>query len=339
MLLKNTFSCKTVFHESVKSAYEILIVDVSFFEKIIRFILVYRTPSCNAANSTQLSRAISDHSSIDKPALCWVILILRILSGAMKDKLELCLKLSMTCSNQLVLSPTREKSFLDLIFCNIPGLVTNVTVTAPLGSSDHNALEFMVNVKSWLPVVSWKRAFQAADYSAIEGHLLNVDWLGCFAAVSTVDEMYELFITIIHDTIERFVPIKKTGDTFVRLPSYIRRMIGRRNALWSFAIKNGLGNDWSIFKKHNAIVERCINKYHVYLEKKIVGTKSLSKLSRIKNKTSIPALIASNGSVLFSYRDEAELLGQQFRKYFCSSPPYLIENPSQNYTNYLISQN
>ncbi|KAK6019479.1 hypothetical protein OSTOST_14885 [Ostertagia ostertagi] len=176
----------------------------------------------------------------------------------------------------------------------------------------------MVNVK--------KAGSQAADYAAIENYLLTVDLLGCFATVSTVNEMYGLFIHITHDTIDRFVPIRKIGhSTFVRSPSYDRRMIRRRNTLWSFAISNGLGNESSVFIKYNAVVEGCVNRYHVFLKKKIVDTKSPSKLftfisSRIKDKTVIPALIADNGNMLFSDRDKAELVGQHFQKNFLNHP-------------------
>ena len=43
---------------------------------------------------------------------------------------------------QLVTEPTREQAILDLVMCNEADLIMELKVKEPLGSSDHNMIEF-----------------------------------------------------------------------------------------------------------------------------------------------------------------------------------------------------
>ena len=49
---------------------------------------------------------------------------------------------------QYIEEPTREQTILDWVLCNEKGLVGNLVVREPLGTSDHNMVEFFVKMDS-----------------------------------------------------------------------------------------------------------------------------------------------------------------------------------------------
>lgn len=115
-------------------------------------ILVYRTPSCNSHNSSHLFKAISDFSVSDYPCVLlgdfnfpdFVLNAgLQSHSKVSQDFLDLT-----TCHDfeQLVNSPCRGSSWLDLIFCNLPSTVRDVNVSSSIGSSDHASVTFSIDL-------------------------------------------------------------------------------------------------------------------------------------------------------------------------------------------------
>lgn len=63
LLARQLYTPVLVFSESVRCAYEILCVDLLFNAVSVRFIVVYRAPSCVALMTEQLIKCISDMMS------------------------------------------------------------------------------------------------------------------------------------------------------------------------------------------------------------------------------------------------------------------------------------
>lgn len=92
--------------------------------------------------------------------------------------------------HELVLKPTRQKSFLDLAFCNAPNLVRNIVVGSPIGNTDHARVEFRLNLHKVRPNITTSMDFTTADDLVIWAYLDSIDWLGSFSSLKSVDVVH-----------------------------------------------------------------------------------------------------------------------------------------------------
>lgn len=130
---------------------------------------------------------------------------------------------------QYVLTPTRGTAYLNLLFCNSPEIVKNVEIIPPIGGSDLAAVEFNLDIRGLQSPTRKRRDFSTADYSGVQHYLSNIDWIGSFGTASSVNEMYEIFVAVLHHCTDQFVPLRNIGDEDKYIPLYIRRMIEHRN--------------------------------------------------------------------------------------------------------------
>ena len=78
---------------------------------------------------------------------------------------------------QHVLEPTRGWNVLGLILSSQNELVDNVKVPEPLGSSDHNQIQFNIKVKTRNAYKKhWRRNFNKSKYKEMRTYLANIDW-------------------------------------------------------------------------------------------------------------------------------------------------------------------
>ncbi|EYC13140.1 hypothetical protein Y032_0045g1289 [Ancylostoma ceylanicum] len=268
--------------ESIPDAYELLICDIFINSKCIRFMVVYRVPG-NTSGLNRLMKTISDFSICSNPC----ILLGDFNLPSLYSQGNLCestnnsqtfLSLILTHGfQQLVTSPTRGNAYLDLLFCNDTFLIRNVQIGAPIGGSDHSTVIFDLNLLVLPEIFEYKRDFKNADYSAILEHLANIDWLGSFNMTNTVNEMYETFLAILHHVIELFFPIRKVKLAQLSLPKYLQRMLNHRTLLWKNAVLKQDANSWDKFKEANLRTEKAVNRYNVYLEKKLIESEDKTK--------------------------------------------------------------
>ncbi|KAK6017724.1 hypothetical protein OSTOST_16751, partial [Ostertagia ostertagi] len=219
LLIRHSIPYNLVFKESVAGAYEIVVVDTYFGSHAIRFIVIYRTPSCSVQGSSLLLKAVSDFCSYNGPTLVLGDFNLPGVSwdedwsdkSSSKDFVETFRSHKFT---QLVRGPTRGKSCLDLVFCNSPQLVNQTKILPPIGTSDHATVAFQLNVS-----VLGLQDFKNADMKIIDDYLSKIDWIGSLGSVYSVNDKYETLLAILNDVIDRFVPIRKTTSGLPRLPS------------------------------------------------------------------------------------------------------------------------
>ena len=108
--------------------------------------------------------------------------------------------------NQLVMNNTRNKNILDLILTNC-SIISEVCISAPLGSSDHSSIDFKVTWNSANLGHSKSRySFNRANYDAIRAKLSNFNWSDLLRDLSTEDS-WKVFTTILSDCIEKHVPL------------------------------------------------------------------------------------------------------------------------------------
>ena len=75
-----------------------------------------------------------------------------------------------------MLEPTRGNNVLDIVLSSQKELVDNVKIHEPLGNSDHNQINFYLNVKSEMYVKMYRRNFHKGNYKDMRKYLAKLDW-------------------------------------------------------------------------------------------------------------------------------------------------------------------
>ena len=142
--------------------------------------VVYRCLNIAKQNNEKIHNAISEvskgdciimgdfnHGNIKRDSLQ---------STGVEDQRFLCL-VQDNFLTQHVLEPTRAARVLDIVLSSQKEFVDNVVIQEPLGSSDHNQLNFNINIKSdTTKVKQCRRDFRKGNYKEIMKSLALVDW-------------------------------------------------------------------------------------------------------------------------------------------------------------------
>ena len=89
--------------------------------------------------------------------------------------------------------------------------VDNVVVEEPLGSSDHNQLQFNIKIKSdKTKVKQCRRDFRKGNYKEIRKTLAHIDWNDKMKN-QTATECLNILRSELDSAIDRYVPVKKQG--------------------------------------------------------------------------------------------------------------------------------
>lgn len=325
-LIKPSSSYEIVFSEAVPDSYEILCCDITLGDETCRFIGVYRAPSCSSCKNSELVNTISDLAAQNVnciltgdfyyPDIEWASS--KAGSKPSAEFFEMCATLGFS---QLVMSNTRGNHTLDLVLCNKDSLVQNVTVKTPIGTSDHSVVKFTVKAarrpSSFRPV----REFCKANYGEITSFLRSIDWIGSLSALSTVDEMYEMFIAVLKDCIETFVPCCKKPAHQCKWPRYLISLAKIRELAFRESILSPSTRSTEHFKTISRRFCKKLKKFSASLEKKISSSSNSSDFfrmisTRLKSKQSTPAFVDDTGKRALTNKDKAELLAQTFEAVF-----------------------
>jgi len=114
---------------------------------------------------------------------------------------------------QHVVGPTRfverhKPSALDYVFTDDASLIDQVIHKEPIGKSDHECLEWTLNIppvepQEYVPKLNyWK-----GDYHKMNKILDNINWQEILD-VSTVEQKWNIFKSTIHQLVSQYVPLK-----------------------------------------------------------------------------------------------------------------------------------
>ena len=330
ILLKLGLRYKHLFSECCHNAYEILVTDVFVSSQKFRVIAVYRTPSCSVGNSFQLHKCISDFSVCEHPILClgdfnypsidWLTDQRSDYESAVENWLETIENCGM---KQFVREPTRQNSVLDLIFSNDDKFIQQCKVVAPIGTSDHNSVLFELTIEHTVEPSVYVKSFGSADFEKIRSYLSNINWMGSFSSVKTLNEMYELFLTILNHTIDIFVPLKLVRPSASNLPDHLQNLSAYREALWQRAQSIDTPSLWDEYSVCTAKFVKALNKYNRFVENKMLSKATSQEVYKLVNKKlgkckDMSCLIDLNGKTYVSDLEKANLLAESFVKVFSS---------------------
>ena len=131
--------------------------------------------------------------------------------------------------HQLVNSPTRGSSILDVVLTNGHNIIQDVVVNDPLVNCDHKYISFFIAV----PLVShlnssnkvWWYNFNKADYAGIASVLKLIDWRVFFNSCCDINDYWYIWWALMMSLVNKFVPIARHGNRAkLSLPNYIRNL-------------------------------------------------------------------------------------------------------------------
>ncbi|EYB81617.1 hypothetical protein Y032_0378g294 [Ancylostoma ceylanicum] len=297
----------------------------------MRIVVIYRTPYCPIGLSDQLFKAISDLVSCDRscivvgdfnmPEIDWNGNLTRKgLSAVSKSFLNLCQTHNLS---QHVRSSTLDKNTLDLVLSTNPEIISDIRLGAPVGSSDHKSITFNLNISRQQPILVARRNFKDADFDKINQYLLGVDWYGSFGSVLTVNDMYELFIAILHHVIDEFIPLSEVPANQMKLPSHLKALATRRAAAWDQASRTGSPTSWNTFRKLNRKFECRLKKYNSFIEKKVIESGSKASFykflkSKLNAKAKLGPIRKEDNTIVTTDLEKAEVFAKVLEKFYTS---------------------
>jgi len=85
----------------------------------------------------------------------------------------------------------------------------DLTSAEPFCNSDHNSVLFKISVSSFKENQIPKQNFRKADYNALNGFFLTIDWNELFSACLSFTDMYNGVFNVVNFAIDTFVPLVK----------------------------------------------------------------------------------------------------------------------------------
>ena len=176
--------------------------------------VVYRCPNITKQNNEKIHNAINEVSKGDciimgdfnHGNIKWDTLQ----STGVEDSTFLCL-VQDNFLTQHVFDPTRAARVLDIVLSSQKEFVDNVEIQEPLGSSDHNQLQFNINIKSdKTKVKQCRRDFRKGNYREIRKNLAHIDWDEKMKN-KTATECWDILRGELDTAIDSHVPMKKQG--------------------------------------------------------------------------------------------------------------------------------
>ena len=221
---------------------------------------------------------------------------------------------------QLVNFPTHKHgSTLDLILTsqkqNIIRVVRNDYFTT---TCDHNMIEFEMNLDFIKKVrIQPMRNFYRGDFDRINDYLAGVDWCSLFHNTDDINVAYSRFTTIIHKSIEKFVPLSK-HNTKPSLPKSIRDLIKQKKILYRKTKTDPTAKVQ--YKELDKVYKSAVKNFNTEFEKKILKNNNKKSFfgyinKKLRSRSQIPPLVNDDEVVIDPF-EKAQLFNSYFSSVF-----------------------
>ena len=226
---------------------------------------------------------------------------------------------------QHVTAPTRQRgsdnpSILDLVFSK-NDVIADLTVSSPIGKSDHGTIKFNVNVGTHkISPVTKKLNFFKVDYDVIRYHLRQIDWLPLFET-NDVNIAWEFFISNISKIISQCVPVYSNSIHKFKISRNYLSFINKKHRLWTKFMKNQTAENRIAYNRARNRVKNLSRQRRNKFENDLANSaktnpKAIWKYinSRSKNNVSISCISSPSGD---NITNEQEIV-DNFNKFFAS---------------------
>ena len=229
---------------------------------------------------------------------------------------------------QIVLSPTRNRAILDLIWSSDTAAIVEVSITAPIANSDHNTVIATLSQSHCnTPDYDHCRLF---DMNHAVQVLQCADWQQVLAGKQNVDDMVSSFMQVI-DLAILFTQTRKTINHKVKpkLRKYVRKLMYKKRECWK-KLQNASDNDsrrnekLQKFREARDALKKAMCKYRCNELTDLVNSKDSRKLyqyinQRIEPRARMGRLTNRDGNTVQSALDMASLLNNTFASNFLPS--------------------
>ncbi|KAK6009730.1 hypothetical protein OSTOST_25314, partial [Ostertagia ostertagi] len=283
-------------HPNSSSLPHSFAADLMHLEFCVRLVVVYRPPSTSSYINELLAKAISDLTAVTFPVVVVGDFNLPEVNGPIgmfpRTLHTLCPILLLVTDSRSTLRSPLESS---------------------IGDSDHLSITFDITGVELPCVPVFKRLFSKCDYSLVTNYLFSVLWVDSFESVSTVDEKYLMFLTILKHAIQLYVPWAYVFPSRPNLPSYLQNMMDHKECLLQYAKRSG---DWTEFRAFSQKFSEKLCKYNKSMEKKIVEAKDKQRFfkylgSKLRERPNFYGLKV-NGRILLNDHDKANAFAREF---------------------------
>jgi len=340
---------------------EVLSFDLLDLYSPYRVIVVYSPPTSCANNSnaatermSQLIRCLEHNISragvtvicgdFNCPDIVWDLNHYQLKQGSC----DMCQK--MLCEfavfnglNQCTPEPTRSGNLLDLVFINDPLVVSDIAVTSPFSTSDHNSVEVnFLYTKGTLATSSkdvkeTKRfKWELGDYDSMRSYLSQYNWNDLFTYCLTVDSLWCAFHKVLDDALDAFVPFvlvsdsqcKKTHRTkypgYIRnrptreYPRNIRKLMSRKRLLWrSYKKDKSNTTAETLYKNAARECKKAVHDYDLHQEMRVIKANNTGQFFKFINRKlgrshNIGILAPSSGKSATTDAEKADVLNSFF---------------------------
>jgi hypothetical protein len=235
---------------------------------------------------------------------------------------------------QYVEQPTRGKTILDIVLCNDPLLIVDVTVGMPFSTSDHCIVEFIINnsfsdlcpakninslAKPPISFFVWDKA----NWNDFKTFLNKTDWDHLLSGCEDTEQCWYNFHSVLQYGINAFVPKidqksdKKRMNCKLKYPRKMKKLLNKKAILWRKYRKKRTKKRLNAF---NIIAKRCkliLEQIETEKENRVLRSTDLGKFyrfvnSKLSSKSGVAPLKYDHGGFAFSSIEKAELLNNYF---------------------------
>jgi hypothetical protein len=245
----------------------------------------------------------------------------------LKSKALLDLYTDIGCE-QYILEPTRGNNLLDLLFCNDPLFISELSVIPPFSTSDHATILFTAFVDCCLAPVDHSDVnftsncdWDKADWNALSQYFGSIKWDIKFSQCTNSNELFNVLQTKFYESICLFVPSRNYRPTrrsgTKNVPRFVKKLQDKKLDCWHDLKEESSLSNYIHYRQSAAAVKLAFLKDNYYKESKILASNNLGKFykhinSRLSHRAGIAPLKDSNGTIAFSDRDKADLLNLTF---------------------------
>ncbi len=225
---------------------------------------------------------------------------------------------------QQVHEPTHiQGNILDLIFTSEPNLIQNISVQPPLPGCDHHLITGFLCIKPESAKNIPCFQFSKGNYDALDAALAQVDWSMAFHGDFDVDVLWEIFLKIIFNFVELFVPKCTVSSSYQKIhwPKWVQKMHRRQKMLYKKYKKRKDPNTFRLYQDAARVARQSKRNFIAQKESKLVQNKNFNSFfryvrSKLSYKASVPCLTDETGEILLSRDEKAAAFNRFFTSVF-----------------------
>lgn len=316
--------------------------------KKIRLGVIYNPPHCSQSAFDELSHLFAETipgtfpciivGDFNFPSIDWDLLTSSTANFS-NDFLLLTQEYGLL---QLVLEPTHIiGNTLDLVFCTEAFLASDLEVSTPFFTSDHNSVNFNFAYSPSLeqPAALMQYDFRKANFGQLNAFLEMIHWAEIFGNYSNVSEMYNIFLDVIALALENFVPrmyLCKKGSPW-SLES--KRAHRKKQKLYAKFKRTGRQIDFDAYKIATRAAQILARRDIFAHENRILQSGNPKKFwkyvnSKMRVRPHIPTLKNGQNSISDA-REKAEFLNKYFVSVFIEDDGSTPTPPSYAISSFL----